>query len=309
MSATPIHSNACERVRRHMDSYISGELLVETNEEVLRHLGACTPCLAAHDERLAVRDATRRAVRSEAPPADLALRVRARIHGRERGSSWRGHWKIMTVAAALLAAIGAAGLLRSRNPEPVLADLAAAEQGSYISSMLEKVSLFSRGGLHDHLHCTMGRKYPRGFPPESGLTPRQKLTADWSPLQAIAARLIPSRYTLLLAHRCSAGQRRFVHFTYVAEAQAGAPRSFLSVMVSARAGSEKLPVPGIVPALETAGVPVYAERSGRYSVASFPAGEYTAWVVSDLPAEENRLLASNLAPPLAEFLRTPKTEI
>ena len=36
--------SACEKIRGYLDSYISNELLVETNHEVLRHLEGCPDC-------------------------------------------------------------------------------------------------------------------------------------------------------------------------------------------------------------------------------------------------------------------------
>ena len=43
--------NACDQTRKYLDSYISSELLVETNHELLRHLEACAACSAEADAR------------------------------------------------------------------------------------------------------------------------------------------------------------------------------------------------------------------------------------------------------------------
>jgi hypothetical protein len=305
MNVIPFSAGGCDEVRRHLDSYLSGELLVETNKEVLHHLEGCRACTAIHEEGLAMRGALRQAVRSELPPPELAARIRIRIDEQQRYSFWNGHWRMMAVAAVLLMAVATAGLLRwSAAREVPLSAMTASEQDSVIETALARVVHFARGGLGDHLHCTIARKYPAGFPAESELKPRQKLEADWEPLRAIAAKLIPSRYALLLAHRCSAQERRFVHLTYV-----DSSKRLLSVIVSPKREAERLDVPGIVPSLERAGIALYGERSGRYSISAFQSGAYMAWVVSDLPAEENQLIAANLAPAVSKFLAVPRSEI
>ena len=43
----------CDKTRKYLDSYISNELLVETNHEVLRHLESCPACSAELDTRAA----------------------------------------------------------------------------------------------------------------------------------------------------------------------------------------------------------------------------------------------------------------
>src|SRR5262245_39446825 len=69
----------CRRFRDIADSYLSEELLVETNHDVLRHLESCPTCRA----ELAARRQVRRVLRSAfaraeelQPPAELAERVR-----------------------------------------------------------------------------------------------------------------------------------------------------------------------------------------------------------------------------------------
>ncbi|MEZ5356428.1 MAG: zf-HC2 domain-containing protein [Bryobacteraceae bacterium] len=304
MSVIPFSAGSCEKVRRQLDSYVSGELLVETNHEVLRHLESCRACQAMHDERMSVRNHVRRAVRGEVAPVDLAARVRSRIERDGRSPFSSSGWAMVAVAAAVMMTVGVLSVREWRSSGRALSEMSGSEQASFIEAAFGRVAHFARGGLGDHLHCAMGRKYPSGFPAPGAVKGRQRLNEDWSPLQTIAARFIPSRYTLLLAHRCTAQNRRFVHFTYVEPS-----RRMLSVVVARRTDAEHFDVPGIVPGLVQAGIPIYSERSGVYSVAAFEGGEYMAWVVSDLPAEENRMVAGNLAPSMREFLSTGRSEI
>ena len=49
-------------------------------------------------------------------------------------------------------------------------------------------------------------------------------------------------------------------------------------------------------------MPVYQAAADRYQVAGFEAGDFLAYVVSDLKGEANLQIASTLAPAVREFL-------
>ncbi len=101
----------CRDVREVLDSYLSQELLVETNHSVLRHLEGCPECRAELDTRSRVRSALKRAVRSA---ADLQMRpefaadVSARLRTQPARASrpWMTRW--LPIAASLLLAAGGA---------------------------------------------------------------------------------------------------------------------------------------------------------------------------------------------------------
>src|SRR5262245_36377547 len=95
----------CEKTRRYLDSYLSNELLVETNHELMRHLESCQDCSQALVVRGRVKAALARAVRSmEAPPA-LQARIQKQLRDeRSRGTLVRlgAHWALAVAAMALL---------------------------------------------------------------------------------------------------------------------------------------------------------------------------------------------------------------
>ena len=86
MNRVQFGEGACEKTRRYMDAYISNELLVETNHEMLRHLETCPACSAELETRGRLRSrlksavqnqpvparTPRRSARADPPPADLA---------------------------------------------------------------------------------------------------------------------------------------------------------------------------------------------------------------------------------------------
>ena len=71
--------SGCERVRRYMDSYISNELLVESNLEVLRHIEQCSECSKELETRMRIRGSVKDAVQRQELPAGLEQKIRTNI--------------------------------------------------------------------------------------------------------------------------------------------------------------------------------------------------------------------------------------
>ncbi len=69
----------CEIVRWYMDSYISNELLMESNHEILRHVEECSECLRELEIRLRIRASLQSAVRQEPVPTGLKQEIHRRI--------------------------------------------------------------------------------------------------------------------------------------------------------------------------------------------------------------------------------------
>lgn len=71
----PLES-ACGSVRRSLDSHVSRELDDAGGREVRLHLEGCPACSGLAEERERVRALVRRAVRREAVPESLRMRIR-----------------------------------------------------------------------------------------------------------------------------------------------------------------------------------------------------------------------------------------
>jgi hypothetical protein len=78
----------------------------------------------------------------------------------------------------------------------------------------------------------------------------------------------------------------------------------LFVVVARKQAGESLD--GLSPAAAASGVRIYQSAAGRYQVAGFEAGNFLAYVVSELRNKENLQIAANVAPAVREFLmKTP----
>ena len=279
------NNGACEKTRLYLDSYISGELMVETNHEVLAHLDICPDCRAEHDLRSHLRARLREAARREEVPPDLA----ARLHGRLQASaSHSRHW--LAVAAAFLVGVTAAIYYAQRHATPIHT-LNMVAQEVVFARLSGRLPALLRAGLGDHLHCTVARKFPEHLPP----TPKM-LPSDWAPLGTIAEKLIPAGFRVIMAHRCKHGGRQFVHLTFRGEGK------WISLIVLKKRDRESFAAESLLPSLQAAGVPVYQRGVDTYQVAGFESGQYLAYVVSDLPDGENLQLAAALAEPVKGFL-------
>ncbi|HEY0874299.1 MAG TPA: zf-HC2 domain-containing protein [Vicinamibacterales bacterium] len=77
-------SRDCQEIRELLDSYAAGELLVETNHRVLRHLGGCAACREELAGRDALRDSLRRMDAPDRAPTRLAAAIHAEVNARRR---------------------------------------------------------------------------------------------------------------------------------------------------------------------------------------------------------------------------------
>ena len=175
----------CRSVRELMDSYISGELTVESNHDVLRHLERCEACRS----ELARRERTRALLIGSFGDAPDAAALEARIVAaidREQ-PAWKRVMRYGGIAAAMAMVIGAA-LWFSR---PV-------DAAAYTDS------------VDNHIACALT------FPPETAYDPKRAAASLAAPYTAIinAAPHKSGDYDLIDAHMCPYNGRDYVHLVY-----------------------------------------------------------------------------------------------
>src|SRR5208283_408830 len=97
MNVLKFNSEQCARIRRHLDAYLSNELLVETTSDVLRHLENCEACSRELESRARVRDALRRVAASQTPPEELRQSIQRQLRRKQPGFSPQLVWAIAIV--------------------------------------------------------------------------------------------------------------------------------------------------------------------------------------------------------------------
>lgn len=280
--------DACERTRLYLDSYISNELLIETNNEMVRHLEECPACAAEAEIRSRLKERLKSAVEREAVPAGLEARVCERLQPRRAYSGWWASWMLSAAAAALF--LGALWLAYPRNPLPAVSDRPA--QAVYIEKISTHLEAVLRVGLQDHVHCAVFRRYPQNPPSLQELA--RQLGPDYQGLLPILQAAAPEGYRCEMAHHCSYAGRKYVHLTL----RKG--NSVLSLVIAHKNPGESMA--GLTAARSVAGVAIYQARAERYQVAGFETGDYLAFVISELDRGRNLDVAAALAPGVKRVL-------
>jgi len=263
MNVIRFEDAACGKVRGYLDSYLSNELLVETNHEVLHHLESCPQCAAELSVRARVRTGLQAAVRGTSVPDGLEGRVQRAVRAQNRRT--RASLYTMAVAALLIIGLAIVSLTRAK-PGPEEAILAKASG---------RLALLLNVGLRDHLHCAVFRKY-------------DKAVVQLSPEFTDLARLIKARLTgdfrIIQGHRCTAGGRQYLHLIVTHGDK------LLSLILTRKRSGESL----------SGGV--FQEGVDRFQVVGFESHDYLVYVISDLDAQQNLQLAANIAPAVREYL-------
>ncbi|MGH9143696.1 MAG: anti-sigma factor family protein, partial [Vicinamibacterales bacterium] len=252
----------CRDVRELADSFLSEQLLVETNHELLRHLETCPSCRAEIGGRRALRDRLRSAfthAEDLRPRPEFAAELLATLQtsrgGMSRRSVLRSWW---TLAAGVAFAAGGGLFVRGSNARARLATLAREAAG-------------------DHQHCAV--KFSLAERPIRLEEAGRRYGGPYAALATFDPSAALGPLELLDRHACVYQGRRFGHVVF---RHGGALTSLLV--------TDGAPPP--TPELELSG-------SGP-SVASLPAGRYLGFVVADVDQQAVLRLAQALAQPLSQ---------
>jgi anti-sigma factor RsiW len=254
----------CRDVREMADSFLSEQLLVETNHELLRHLEMCPVCR----EEMAARGALRARLRSAFAQAEdlrprpefsaeLRRALRASQPGITRRSVLQSWW---TLAAGVALAAGGGVFVRNSAGRSSLATLAREAAG-------------------DHQNCAV--KFRLAERPIDLVDAGRRYGAPYGSLATFEPPVVDGPLQLLERHACVYQGRRFGHVVFRYRG------ALTSLLVTDAA-------PPTAPELEPAGA--------GPDVASLPAGRFVGFVVADLGPEHILHLAQALAAPLSQHL-------
>lgn len=263
----------CREVRDLADSFLSEQLLVETNHEVLRHLEGCPACraeLASHRElRTAIRRAFLRneSLRISDEFRDRALRrLRRAAPGKDPRRIVRRRWVIgLTVAAALLIAAGVGQFLRTRGTELIARDAVGDHQNCAVQFRLAEKPI----SLEE-----AAAQYDPSFRPLKD-TPSDDWNTPIGPLH-VADR-----------HSCVFQGRRFAHIVLQFQGQV------VSLLITRKDGDAIESVRGTSRALLS-----LRPSDDGFQVVSFDIPGHIVFLVGSLGEEQLRQVAQSLTGPL-----------
>jgi anti-sigma factor RsiW len=255
----------CRDVRELADSFLSEQLLVETNHELLRHLETCPECRAEIAGRRALRDGLRSAfARAEdlRPRPELTAELLNKLRPVEpevisRRSMLQSWWAL---AAGLVLAAGGGLLVRGASSRSRLAALAREAAG-------------------DHQNCAV--QFNLAERPISLEDAGRRYGAPYAALATFELPVLDQPLQLLERHSCVYQGRRFGHVVF---RYRDALTSLLVTDGAAPSTAELEP-----------------SDSGP-AVASLPAGPFVGFIVSDLDRQQVVHLAQTLTAPLSRHL-------
>ncbi|MFN7983684.1 MAG: zf-HC2 domain-containing protein [Vicinamibacterales bacterium] len=252
----------CRTVVELADAYLSGQLLVETNHEVVRHLETCPACREEVTTRRALRDRLRTAWMNDAslqPRPDFAAQLAARLQPAPEPVSRRrvlAQWAALAAGLVVAAGAGTEWYRRSQRDVARLATL-------------------SRTAAGDHQNCAVRFNLAEHPIPmeEAG----RQFGAPFAALASFALPELAPAATLVDRHSCVFDGQRFAHIVFTQGS------TLLSLLVIPESAPESVSVQSV---------------PGARDVVVLPAGPYLGFLVGDADASHLMDVAHALVPPL-----------
>jgi hypothetical protein len=270
-----------------MDRFLDNALAADASNTLAEHLASCGNCARELEARRSLRGRLKSAVHSLETPVYLEARVRAHLQASRKPSSW-----ILNLAAVAAGLVIFAVAISAYH----YGDMrwTRDSQEAYIRSVSSRVTSLMRVGLGDHVHCAVFRKYPKNPPSISEFA--AEMGPQYSGIIPIVRERVPDDFRLLLAHRCTYHNRRFVHVVLRSDS------ALLSVVITRKKAGEALGADEVVPKLSEAGVSIYESSVQRFQIAAFESRDHMLYVISDMPGQQNTELMQAMAPALKTFL-------
>jgi hypothetical protein len=246
----------CKDFRDIADTYLSDELLVETNHEVFQHLENCADCRQELSMRREVREKLRISFKSATDfqmSAVFANKLRANLKDQVfRQTPWL-NWKILTpVLTGLLIVCGLTFIL------------------FYLPGQTGYAAEISRKALNRHEDC--GLKHSKEWKENATTIPEEKIT--------LVKSLQDGETRVLSVHDCQIEGKRFTH--YILERNG----KLISVLKTASENA--------VPANSNEEDSIICKKEHGMQMSSFKIGDDLVFVISDLSEAENLSLARTL---------------
>jgi putative zinc finger protein len=293
MKVVPLRGRICAKTREHLDAYVSNELLIETNQDVLKHLEGCATCSELLQTRLRLKHRLKQTVKSGPVPSGLRDRIRTAIRDEASIRPSPAVWPRWPVAAAavLLLGLSAVGTLRLWNSRAPASEVSSMSQDLTLS---EQVAAVLKVGISDHIHCVVESHSDQDLLTSEQMA--QKMGADYEGLIPALKTELPEGFFISVGHRCDANGRQFVHLVLKHDDKV------VSVVITEKDGLN-FPTSGTrVSNVKADGITLHHDRLQSLEVVGFQAKSHLAFVVSSLEHEENMQIATRLAPTVSGFL-------
>lgn len=299
----------CRNLKELLDSYLSDELLVETNHAVLRHVEQCPACRTEMAGRRSLRASLRRA----------GTQVRMSVEGRER---LRERLRAEVTLAQVQAKIGAEEIVTPRTREPFfkrwIEPLFAALPGKGFSLPVAAAAMLlvalGVGGffllrpqittaaalsealwkeaMGDHDYCAAQFRHEAG--PARMSEKAKNYDAAYADLDRIAE-VGAAGLKLHAAHVCGFAGRNFAHLVYTRG------DDLISLLVTER--NPNAMKKGGVPPDDGLTAGLQQAVQGNFKISAYQTRKHIVLVVTSLSETETKTLAEKIAKPVSNHLR------
>src|SRR5215471_9947007 len=292
MTIVKFENGECKRVRSYLDSYLSNELMVETNLEVLKHLEGCPDCSRILDDRARIKAQLKQVALNVQAPEALRDRIRSDIRRPGRFNFNLGPAWMLAAAAVIVLAIGLGiyfrpvGQSRGSGPKP-LSVIAEVNPGDVAGKILKV-------GFDDHVFCAIDHNMAnKRF---NSVEMSERLGPKYAGLVELAKEKMPQGFEVVIGHLCHYQSREFTHVIARREGEV------VSLIVTRKNG-EAFPAEGVSAVMTAAGLPVHEASWNNLQVAGLETSNYLVFVISNETRKENEQIASSLMPAVRDFLR------
>ncbi len=279
----------CHRFRDVLDSYLSGELLVETTHEILQHAEQCRACRSEMAARRNLREVLRRSITRDSLSPEAKERLRDRLReeaaGPREASSYATSFLSKLPTKSLPLALAASVLLTIGFLYVALRPSSPVHAAVLSESLMEETA-------REHDICTFhyrDRAEPKAMDARS---------VEFNPIFA-GLDQVGKRHArgmkLRLAHFCNLVGRNFVHLGFTKGDE------MVSLLITER--DAKAMKNGVVPTDDGLRAGLQSALRGKYRVAAYQTSKHVVLVVSEFSEAQTKELAESLAAPVSAHLR------
>lgn len=281
----------CRDFQEMIDSYLSDELLTETNHDVLRHMENCANCRGVVEARREVRSRLKSAV-TNAPQYTIdknfthnlrtQLRHEALQNQEVSSSSWFSFGSWAAVAAGLVL-VATFGFIIFNNVGTVdnPGDIAAKPYQPYQTEAVPHNHIVNVA-FGDHQYCAI--KFDPENPVKLVDTPAQY--AKFEEVAMPELKTVLADYKIKKSHTCEYNGTKFTHLVVTKDDKT------VSLMLTERDKANQL------------SEQISTFSSDRYQLARFDVNDTAVFVVSGLEKEINSQVAKTLYSPLRKHLNS-----
>lgn len=281
----------CQDFREIIDSYLCGELLTETNHEVLRHLEACANCRREIEVRRNLRLQLRSAVKnspqyqmSDNFYSTLCIQLKQSVVPQKQAkpSFWLNPNSWLAFAAGLILTFGMSFLFIKTSPADISSSNVYSSETALINEEKVQNTTLADFAVGDHHNCAVKHNLTE-HPVEIDLASAQYADLRQSVLKPLEN--AAGKYEFKESHNCKFAGHNFTHIVFRHN------NKTVSVLITDLDN---------YPALRNSGIAKIV--SNGYQIARFDVKDKAVFVVSDLPEKENLTTAEILETPMKEKL-------